>query len=140
MDINLVLLFIIELILLAICFLTLRADILAPSVVLCVMFIISTLFCSFNVVNWNIDYSINSVFILSIGLFFFCFTEIIISIFCKEKKSRSMYSEQCLHECIVIDNAKSILTIIFGVALLLWLYSETMRIARIGGNAHRFTI
>ena len=43
-------------------------DIMAPSVIMCAMFVISTFFAIMNIKNWKIDYSLDSVLILVAGM------------------------------------------------------------------------
>lgn len=58
-------------------------DIMAPSVIFCVMFFISSIFCIPYIERWKIYYGIESFAIIVVGIFSFIFAEFLTRIFCK---------------------------------------------------------
>ncbi|NSB26268.1 hypothetical protein [Clostridium saccharoperbutylacetonicum] len=58
-------------------------DIISPSVIVCIMFIICITFATYNIDNWGIDYQFKTYMILFLGLLSFIITGIIINYACK---------------------------------------------------------
>lgn len=117
---ELILLFFIEICLLIIAFTLSGKDIMAPSVMMCSMFLLSTSVAIINSKNWEIDYSINAALIITTGLFSFivgeafyrfCFCKQLRGILPKDNFSTTSYP---------IKAWKLNLLIIFAVIINIW--------------------
>ena len=73
---NLLILLLVELFLFVLAFWLSEWDIMAPSVFMCIVFIISTIGAVLNIHYWNIEFSIKSLLIIVLGLCCFIFSEI----------------------------------------------------------------
>ena len=78
-------------------------DIMAPSCMMCIMFIISTTFALLNVNNWGIDFSINTSLLIITGLFAYIIAEILFRyVFCGQLRGSVHIHEEYDTENIVI--------------------------------------
>ncbi|WP_370836382.1 O-antigen polymerase [Megasphaera sp.] len=124
-----------EIVLLFISFFGCGRDLLAPSVVFCGMFVLSTIFATLNIFTWNIDYSIDAVLIISLGIFSFILAEISMRLlknsFCHniERKEEKSFSFHPIH----IKWAIMLLFIVFNILISFWYYKEISRIVGASG-------
>ena len=103
-------------------------DILSPSSVMCIMFIISTMFAILNIRNWNIDYCLDSWIILLCGMFVFIIAESIMhAIVLPRHYPQSTKAENCIQP-ILVQKIVLIMAIIFDTIVLIWFYAEIKRI------------
>ncbi len=107
-------------------------DLLAPSVVFCGMFVISTIFAALNVFAWNIDYSVEALLILTVGIFCFVFAELNVRFFRKLFPVRKV-SCQAVMNPVHVQWFFIILCIAFNLAVSFWYYKEITRIVGTSG-------
>ena len=101
--INLTVLIIFELGLFCFAYYFSNHDIMAPSCMMCIMFIVSTTFALINVNNWSIDFSINTSLLIITGLFAYITAEILFRyIFCGQLRGSVHIHEEYDTENIVI--------------------------------------
>lgn len=121
--INLILLFILEVVLFLIAFLITDRDILSPSCTMCAMFIVSTIFAILNVDNWNINFSFEALLILTSGIGVFVVVEAFCIVLCGKRKTM-----QCANgtsfQTTEVRNWIVISLIIFNIVIALWYYRE----------------
>ena len=103
-------------------------DIMAPSVIMCAMFVISTFFAIMNIKNWKIDYSLDSVLILVAGMVTFILAEALFHGMQNKKIRRVRKADQAEMHPVVIQKSLLIFAVIFDVLVLLWFYMEICRI------------
>lgn len=128
---NIVLLFVIELFLFFVSFILSNKDILAPSVMMCSMFIISTLFALISYNNWtSVHYTLKTTIIIGTGIAVFVMSE---NVFSHTKMSlrlnrRIGYKEQ--DQKVVCDTEVWKIICLIGINLIavMWYYSEISRI------------
>lgn len=121
-----------EIIMLFIAYFGCGKDLLAPSVVFCGMFVISTLFAALNVFAWNIDYSVEALLILTVGIFCFVFAELNVRFL---KKIFPVRKVSCLSVMspVHVQWFFIILCIAFNLAISFWYYKEITRIVGASG-------
>lgn len=105
-----------------------RRDIMSPSVIMCAMFIISTLFAIMNIENWKIDYSIEAVFILTVGMLTFILAETVMHAIIEQRSYTAVKVNKVDLEPILIQRGILIAAVIFDVLVLLWFFMEIRRI------------
>lgn len=108
-------------------------DIMAPSVVMSIMFILSTVFAILNIRKWNLEYSFISVAIISSGVFVFIISEVSFRIiFCGQLRGKFTVNEY--HDVKRYDVKEWILNflIIYDIVVCLW-FLKTI-IDTVGGN------
>jgi oligosaccharide repeat unit polymerase len=99
------------------------------------MFVLSTVFAALNVFNWDIDYSIEAVLILVLGIFSFVFSELNILLlkdrfsFVSIDKRRNVFSLRPIH----IQRFAIILFIVLNIIISFWYYREISRIVGASG-------
>ena len=122
-------LLIVELLLYLIAYYSTNRDIFRPSTVMLGVFIISTSIACANVVNWNIDFSPKTLFILSLGLLSATLTDILIFRRCSKKKNveRGAISPLSISNKLVL-----LITVIEIISLFLY-YGEIIRLAYLDG-------
>ncbi|MBP3198577.1 MAG: oligosaccharide repeat unit polymerase [Butyrivibrio sp.] len=130
---NIILLLIFEIILFFFAFIFSNRDIIAPSVMMCAMFIISTVFAVININNWTIDYSIETFQIIISGIFVFIIAENLTKIFIGKTKfiQRIDSDENPIHYDdvrIEIPNYFLIGLVILNLLTIAWYYTEIRRI------------
>lgn len=104
-----------------------QKDIMAPSVVLTGVFIISTFVAILNVDKWQVNYSWEACLILSIGIILFCFTDAITRSFTKKKKIE--YTTNLSNNIIEVSKIRTWLIIIVDIFIVYLVYQEVLRIA-----------
>ncbi len=122
------LLFLSELILFIISLLLSDGDIMAPSVIMCIMFIISTACTIFSIGNWGVQYGIDSYLILVAGLLIFTLTEFLFRHLFSLKERFKPETIRIEFKPITLHWAIMQLMIIFNIIVLVWFYSEIKRI------------
>lgn len=139
---NIFLLFGIEIIFFLAAFIISNQDIMAPSVMMCVMFIVSTMTAILNIDNWSIDYDIRTVFVLALGIASFLLVETIVRIVCQTRRLNSSYGNWGIHQIrnINIQSELMILMIIFNLFVLHRYYVEICRIVGAYGGSLRNVI
>lgn len=129
--INLWGLLIVEIMLALIFFLLNRQDILAPSVLMTLVFSTSTFIAILNGGNWDIHYSFNAAALISLGLFLFGVTDIFIRKLFGVKK---MSYIEATSLTIFVERWKTWLIIFADMIIVLLVYQEVQRIASTGGG------
>lgn len=104
-------------------------DILAPSVVMTIMFILSYSFAIPNLGKWNIDYSGEASLITLSGIFVFIIAEVFLSALFFRKKVNS-YPEQYASDNL--NNSKLVLLVILNLIIVLWYFFKIRSI--VGGD------
>lgn len=123
---NIWLLLIIEIILFVIFFYLNHQDIMAPSSMMCIVFIFSTFLAILNGNKWNIDYSMQSTLLVVTGLSVYGIIDIITkNVFGKHKK---IYCTTETSKIISIDLWKSLAIIILDVLIVYLVFREVIRI------------
>ena len=107
-------------------------DILAPSVLCCIMYVISIMFAILNIQNWGIDYQVKTFVIMIVAVVSF----IIPSLFFYLRSNwRIGYNDKQTNlEIIKIDNKILILCLIVDIVITIYYFKEVYRISLIGGN------
>ena len=129
---NLALLLLIEIALFYFFFIGNQQDIMAPSVMVMLVFIFSTAMALLNVKNWNINYSIETVAILTLGLILFGFTDIFVRGLTKNR--RFIKQITCNNESIKIASWKTLLIVFVDLLIVFLVFKEVQRIA--GTNSY----
>lgn len=128
------LLLIFELILLIWSFLLNGQDIMAPSAIMCAMFVLSTVFAIMNIEAWGIDYSLEAVLLLSTGLLVFILAETFFRIVFVKKKKEIKQGDTQFYE-IPVQMWMIVFLIVFNLAVSFWYYIEIKNIVGNGqGN------
>lgn len=110
-----------EVLLFAFAFFMSNYDIMAPSVVMCVMFLLSTITAFINAKNWNINYSPDVVLILVSGIFAYMCGEVFYRlIFCGQLRSNFHYTEFFSSDDFIVKSWKLDFLIIFNIIVCLW--------------------
>lgn len=122
----LLVLLVIEIMLFCFVFLSNKKDIMAPSVVLSGVFIISTFISLLNVDKWNVRYPWEASFILSLGIMLFCVTDVLVS---KSSLNRKMITAKRDIGVIRINRKKTWFIILIDIVVVYFVYNEVMRIA-----------
>ncbi len=138
---NLLLLLFLEVLLFFIAFIFSDRDILAPSVIICVMFIISTVFALLNINTWNrIDYKIETTLIIVSGIFVFFLTENISKfVFFNYNQNNNKGTKKNLEQLksIFVPKYYLVLLLFFNVFVIFWYYLEIKRImSSLGFGGH----
>lgn len=126
-------LLILEIALFFIAFAMSNKDIMAPSVMMCIMFLISTMFALLNAKTWNVKYDLESVMILSSGIFVFIVSEVIYRYFlCGQLRGERRISEYRDVKYIYIKPFVLYMIILFNICVCLMYFRQIMSI--VGGN------
>ncbi len=129
----LILLLIFELMLFFIAFTLSGKDIMAPSVMMCIMFLISTCFTLLNVERWNIHYSLEACILISTGILTFVMAETIFRfVFCRQLKGNKQiqeYHDVCAYD---LKTWKLILFLAFNMVVCI-LYLRNI-VSTVGEN------
>lgn len=101
-----------------------RKDVMAPSVVLTMVFIFSTSLAIMNGHRWRINYDFTSCVILSLGIFLFCLTDIWV-------RNRSIQTKNFKSQIIPIEvnNKITWLIVLVDIVIVYFVYYEVQRIA-----------
>lgn len=121
----LLVLFCIEVLCFSISFTINRKDIMAPSVLLTIVFMLSTLIAMINADRWRVSYPWEACLILSIGIFLFCITDGIIRNLTQSKAKQKVLS----YKMIEANKIRTWLIILADVIVVCLVYQEVMRIA-----------
>lgn len=134
---NIFLLFGIEMILFLAAFIISNQDIMAPSVMMCVMFIVSTMVAILNIDNWLIDYDMRTVFILFSGILSFIIVETIVSTIYQTRRFNNNYRSQRAYPIkdINIQPCLIIIIISFNLLVIYRYYTELRRIVGAYGGS-----
>lgn len=114
-----------ELLILFFAVMVLQCDILAPSVIVCFVFLISTIILETNVYEWEINISPMTVFVVVTGLAVFVLTG------CFLHQTKKGYRSRRAIEIPVftISNYKLIISFVFEMCISFLYYKEVVRIA-----------
>lgn len=105
-------------------------DILAPSVLACIMYIVCTMFAIINIKSWNIVYQTKTCIIMIVGIISFVIPSFL---YCKRiKKNGNDFKEPL--KIIKADKKVLYFLIILDVVITLFYIKEVYRISIIGGN------
>lgn len=109
-------------------------DIMAPSVVMCIMFVISTTAALTMRTLWNISYGFESYLIIVAGLVTFIFSESVFRTVFLGLRKKSIDSEVLdKNRSLTISTAWVYFFIIFDVAVLVWYALQIRRITGMNG-------
>lgn len=125
-------LFVLEILMFFIAFTVTGKDIMAPSVMMCIMFIISTFFAILNADNWYVDFSAEACLILSTGIFVFFIGETCFRYLLQKKKDVN-HIHQCIgndifFRVIPVQNGMIALLILINLITIAWYFLEIRRI------------
>lgn len=120
----LLMLLIVEILIFCFVFTFNKQDIMAPSVIVSLVFIFSTFVALLNVKKWNIDYSFEAFAILSLGLSLFGIQDVFIAKLFKNKKRTNNYIAS-----IHIEQWKLYLIVIIDAIIVISVFFEVRRIA-----------
>ena len=117
---SLLFLLIIEILLLILAFFLGGQDIMSPSVVLCIMFVLSTSVALINVDTWEIQYSYKAVAILATGILTFVIGEFFYRyLWCRQLRGR-LYYEKSGFASYYVRPWKLNLLVAFDLIICLW--------------------
>ena len=109
-------------------------DIMAPSVMMCAMFIISTFFAIISIPKWNYVeyYSVEAFFILISGIAIFILTEAVVR-YCLHKKKHLRNFVTSEYEVNVwpflkVQTWMLLALLVFNIIIVFWYYKEIIRI------------
>ena len=131
---NLILLFVFEIIMFAMAYMLCEFDIMAPSVIMILMFIFSTFCTLLNINAWAVDFGTNSMILLSTGMLCFLVVEVFwvyvhnhtnITFNNNRQDSQGYY----YHESLSVQKWKLVLLILFCVVAIFLQYREEIRVA-----------
>lgn len=130
---NLILLIIAELLIFLYAFYFSGCDIMSPSSVFCIMFLLSTIFALFNIDSWNASFGLDTALVIITGIMSFTFTEIAFRyVFCGQLKSRYDKYKKCSNESLIVSSWILKGIIIFeGIAIYAYLHDI---MGMVGGN------
>lgn len=103
-------------------------DIMSPSVVMCAMFIISTIFAIMNIENWKINYSPDAVLILVSGMVAFIAAEAFLHALIKRRTAYTTKINRVEPTSIIISKEILLFAVILDVIVLSWFFIEICRI------------
>lgn len=103
-------------------------DIMSPSVVMCAMFIISTMFAIMNIENWKIIYSADAVLILVSGMSAFIVAEAFLHALIKRHTAYMTKINRVQPTPIIISKEILLFAVILDVIVLSWFFVEICRI------------
>lgn len=115
-------------------------DLFSPSVVICLVFTLSILALIVNKKVWNVEFHWNSFFVLTVGLLFFFFGEVVMYFIVGTKKKQSYKlneeskSQIKKLEYISMDEWKVNVTIVFSIITLILYFKEVYRVSILAGN------
>ncbi len=131
---NIFFLLLLEILLFCFAYIVLNQDIMAPSVVMCAMFIISTLTAIINIHNWSIHYSFLSIIVLISGIFCFFLVEALVKTFyAKQIKSECRKDRACPIKEIDMQRWLIAAILIFNLLICHGYYLEICRIVNVYG-------
>lgn len=110
-------------------------DIISPSVIVCIMFIICITFATYNIDNWGIDYQFKTYMILFLGLLSFIITGIIINYACKislRKKINKNYNNEL--KLYNLDKKIMFIFLVIDIGTTFFYFKEVYRISLLAGN------
>lgn len=130
---NLIILIVFEVLLFFGAFYVSNRDIMAPSCMMCIMFIISTTFALLNIENWNEEFSVDTVLLIVIGLIVFIIAEVMFRFFfCGQLRGKTIVCEEDNDEPVMIKSWILSIIIIFDV-IIICLYLRSI-IKTVGGS------
>lgn len=131
--VNLIALIILEVFLFLVAFYFSEQDVMAPSCMMCIMFIISTTVAFLNVKNWNINFSADTVFLVFSGLLAFIVGEVMFRfLFCGHLRGKQIIYEEYDDTVITINSCVLVLIIIFDIIVI---YLHLQNIIRLVGGS-----
>ena len=106
-----------------------KKDIMAPSVVFSGMFVLSTFFAIINIGKWDFQIDIYSCFLLVLGIFIYVLTECCVrQLFFHRWQRKTVLGEGIDFTPYHIQGWKVIALLLFNMVVVLWFYSEILRI------------
>lgn len=130
---NLIILLIFELFMFLATFYLSQNDIMAPSCVFTIMFIVSTTFAVLNINNWHTTFSFDTTILIVTGIFAFIFGEVIFRfLFCGQLRGNCYIVEDYDDESINIKSWILSVIIIFDI-IIIFLYLRSI-IRAVGGS------
>ena len=126
------LLFIVTIILFLSTYYICNRDILAPSVLCCIMYIISIMFAVLNIKNWGIDYQTKTFGIMVTAIIAFIIPSLLFYI--RPSMAKSKRNDNTSLTAIVCDNKILIICLIIDILITAYYFKEVNRISILGGN------
>ena len=114
-----------------------QKDIMAPSVMMCNMFIISSTFALINIENWDyVNYRWETVFIITTGIFVYICVDIFLGIILQNGFNihKVNYKIADLHDnTIQVQNWKLVAVLLVAIITIIWYFLEIRRIVGSSG-------
>ncbi len=107
-----------------------KKDLLAPSVLTCIMFIICIMFAMINIKAWNIHYQFKTFLIMLAGIISF----IIPSIFFRDKKNNENNDDETPLKPLVSDRKILIFCLLTDIIITIFYIIDVYKISLLGGN------
>ncbi len=125
---ELIILLTFEVLLFSFAFFMSNHDIMAPSVVMCIMFLLSTATALMNMNSWKIDYSPDMLMILVSGICVFIWGEILYRyVFCRQLRCTFRYTKNISIDDFNIKSWKLNFLILFDLIICLWNLQSIIR-------------
>lgn len=130
---NIFLLLLSEILILAINFYLTNRDVMAPSVMMSIMFVISTMFACFNIEAWKINFSFKTFVIIITGILCFSITEVVFRLFINKKHRGNGYqnTEIKMNDNILVAMPGRLFNyslVLINIVILIWYYKEIQRL------------
>lgn len=112
-------------------------DIMMPSILMCIGYIISILSAIYNIDNWGINLHFKTYYCIICGISVFVLMEWIINLM--NKRANKSIKKQAKYNNIKymdirVENYKLFIVIVFSIIVILLYFKEVYRISLIGGN------
>lgn len=107
-----------------------KQDLLAPSVLCCMMYVVCIMFAILNIKNWGIDYSEKTFLIMAIAMISFIIPSIFFNI--KNDNANDKYYNNI--EVLTVDNKILTVCLVVDIIISIYYFKEVYRISLIGGN------
>lgn len=133
---NLILLFVFEIIMFAMAYMLCEFDIMAPSVIMILMFIFSTFCALLNINAWAVDFGTDTMAILTTGMLCFLLVEVFWVYLHRNTNiylHKSANEIETYHSSINVQRWKIVLIVLFDILVLILQYREEIRIAKTFG-------
>lgn len=132
------LLLIVEIFLFWLAFVFNQNDIMAPSVIMCIMFLISTLFAILNIRKWQINYTLSAFGLLSSGILTFILSETLFRyIFCNQLQVPKQHKRYYVFRPYQVKNWKLNFLVLFNIVVCVIYYYQIK--SNIGSSAQNMS-
>ena len=107
-----------------------KKDLLAPSILTCIMFIICIMFAMINIKAWNIHYQLKTFLIMLAGIISF----IIPSIFFRDKIDNDYNADETPLKPLIPDKKILIICLLMDIIITVFYIRDVYKISLLGGN------